>query len=426
MNKAEQIVYNVLKKNAYAKLFVRNVYQSIFDLIPVKKCISKYKITAREGHFFGFHDKSPYSADNQFLLSNKYHTNLKMPTKDDYLTLGVFKGNNHEDFIPLTKTYAWNWHQGCMLQWKGKEHSFVFNDADKNTLVTKVFNMENETIQTIPAPIGAVSPDGKHAVGYNFSRVFRYMTGYGYMQGVDPEIKLKQPNNTGLYYVNLDSGQVNHLFSIKEIASITPESSMKDSYHYFSHCLFSPSSQRFVFMHRWVKSAEKQNQRWSRLISCDINGDNIYIFPTTEMVSHIAWKNESQILAYSRMPKLGDKYFLFRDQSPMDFEIIGESAFNSDGHPSFSPNKKWIVTDTYPNRTRQQYLILYNLQNQQRINIAKLKHPKKYTSLSHTKHWSCDLHPRWDRAGRYLSFDSVYTGVRALCSIDLNNINFNH
>lgn len=29
----------------------------------------------------------------------------------------------------------------------------------------------------------------------------------------------------------------------------------------------------------------------------------------------------------------------------------------------------------------------------------------------------CDLHPRWDRKGKYVSFDSAHTGTRSLCTI---------
>lgn len=40
MNKIEKSVYDLLKKNPKVKLFVRNIYQSVFDLIPDKKNFS--------------------------------------------------------------------------------------------------------------------------------------------------------------------------------------------------------------------------------------------------------------------------------------------------------------------------------------------------------------------------------------------------
>ena len=422
MNKLELIVYNVLKRNANLKLRVRDIYQSLLDFIPVKEQISAYPITVREGYFFGFHDKSPYSHDNKFLLGSQYHIPLKTPSPNDYLTLGVFEGNGHRDFRPLTKTFAWNWHQGCMLQWRGDSHQFIFNDAEKDKVLSRMCDISSGDIADLPEPVGAVSPDGSHAVGYSFSRVYRYMTGYGYQQGKDPQVDLGQPDKTGLYVIDLRTGKVNFLFSIKEIASLKPTASMAESYHFFSHCLFSPSSKRFVFMHRWTKSHKTQNQRWSRLISCDLDGNNLFVFPAQEMASHIAWRDDKHLLAYSRVPQIGDHYFLFQDQNEGFVEVVGKESFSSDGHPSFSPDKKWIVTDTYPNRTRQQYLVLFDVEQGKRYDIAKLKHHKEFTSKAATSHWSCDLHPRWDRKGKYLCFDSVFTGKRSLCSIEIDDL----
>jgi hypothetical protein len=99
--------------------------------------------------------------------------------------------------------------------------------------------------------------------------------------------------------------------------------------------------------------------------------------------------------------------------------MIGSEVFNSDGHPSFAPGGEWFVTDTYPDRFRVQTLNLYNLCSRRRYEIARLKTYRQFATLHPQRHWSCDLHPRMDRAGRYLCFDATYTGTRSLCTIDL-------
>lgn len=423
MNQLEKFLYNRVKHNAKLKIFIRNIYQSIFDPFPKKRLKSSLTITKREGFFFGFHDKTPFSGNNKLLLANRFEIGLRMPTVNDNLTVGYFYGDNFEKFNPICETNAWNWHQGCMSQWKGEENKFLYNDSVGTKLLTKIYDIDNNETQTIDEPIGAVSPDGKFAIGYNFHRVNKYMTGYGYIQGTDNELDNYTAKESGIYLMDLNNGDIKFLFSIDDIAGINREPSMDNSYHYFSHCLFSPSSKRFVFMHRWNKGVEKQMDRYSRLISCDSNGKDLYIFPTNGMVSHIGWKDENHIVAYSSVKELGDNYYLFKDKDETFIKIIGEHEFNSDGHPSFSPDKKWMVTDTYPDRMRYQYLILYNLVDDKRYNIARLYHPKRYTSKSPQKHWACDLHPRWDREGDYIAFDSVFSGKRSLCTIDLNDWN---
>jgi hypothetical protein len=417
MNKIERFVHNLIKANPQFKDFIRDTYQSLLDLVPVANKVAAYDIKVREGYFFGFHDKTPFSFENKYLLANKYHIPLRMPEKSDSLTLGVFEGNEFERFRPLTKTLAWNWHQGCMLQWCGNEQKFIYNDVESNKLLSRIYDIDSNNITDIPEPIGAVSPDGKHAVGYNFTRVEQHMPGYGYNQGTDPTASHKAPDTNGLYHINLETGNIHELFSIRDIVGIDHNPTMDGKYHYFSHCLFSPSNKRFVFMHRWV--AEHKRKRWSRLISCNLDGSGLFIFPAQEMVSHIGWKDEEHIIAYSHVPNKGDHYFLFKDRDPSFYKIIGKNILNSDGHPSYSPNKEWIITDTYPNGMRRQLLILFDTINNTRYDIAKLKHPAKFTSKKIEEHWTCDLHPRWDRNNEYICFDSVFTGKRALCTINL-------
>jgi hypothetical protein len=64
-------------------------------------------------------------------------------------------------------------------------------------------------------------------------------------------------------------------------------------------------------------------------------------------------------------------------------------------------------------------LILYDCTEHKRYTVARLKSPKAFASLSQYKHWSCDLHPRWNRNGTMLCFDSTHTGQRALCTLSL-------
>ncbi len=79
-----------------------------------------------------------------------------------------------------------------------------------------------------------------------------------------------------------------------------------------------------------------------------------------------------------------------------------------------------MLTDTYPDRTRRSYLVLSDTVTGYRYNLTYLRSPRRYASTHPQRHWACHLHPRFDRIGRYLCFDSVHTGKRALCTIDLN------
>lgn len=422
MNKLERFVYDVVKDNPRLKNGIKKGYQSVCDLVPSKAVISDFEIATREGAFFGFHDKVPFSNDDTKLLAMRFDIPLRMPKSGDRLSVGFYSGENYQTYHELTETNAWNWHQGCQLQWCG-EGEVIFNDYIDGRYVSRVFDVASEKNRVIcNQAIASVSPDGECAIGFSFERVNTCMPGYGYTHPVSDEIDLPNdaPEIDGLYRVNLLSGHYVQIVSIAEIATKAPDNSMEGARHYFSHAIVSPGGRRVMFLHRWIHSDVAK--RWSRMVTCNLDGSDVYVFPTHGMVSHMAWKDADHILAYSRDINGKDGYILFRDREPTDWMRIGDHAFNSDGHPSFSPDQRWIVTDTYPDRSRRSYVALYDLYEKKRYNVAYLKHWKKYASPSPEKHWACDLHPRWNRAGTIICFDSVFSGKRSLCTVDVSKL----
>jgi hypothetical protein len=418
MNKIELFFYNLVKKNPRFKRHIRNAYQRAFDFLPVKRTDSKYRIMAREGFFFGFHDKCPFSPDNRLLLAHRFNIPLRMPKADDTVGVGYFSGENYDRFNFLGKTQAWNWHQGAQLQWLGNSNNVIFNDFDGEKHFAKIVDLKGKILQKLSLPVAALSPNGKKALSYDFARLRGSPHGYGYANGIDPEEKDLIPLRHGLSIVDVPSGYSKVLFTVAQIARIVPEDSMTGTFHYFTHCQFSPSSQRFVFFHRWMKN---NNQQWTRMISCNLEGKELFIFPSDGMVSHVGWRDEENVLAYARTKRYGDGYYLFRDRTG-EFSLVGRESFSSDGHPSFSRDKRWFVTDTYPDRLRQRYLILYDMEKRKRYDIAKLHSPRQYAGRRFEDLYMCDLHPRWDREGKRVCFDSAHTGKRALCTIFLDGL----
>ena len=418
MNRVELAVYNLVKRNPRLKMGVRNAYQRVCDVFPIKSAVSAYPITVREGYFFGFHDKCPWSPDNTMLLANQCDIPPRMPRANDYVTVGYFTGNNFEDYQAVAQTNAWNWQQGCMLQWIGRTSSVIFNDFDGDRHVARIYDCGGKLIRTLPVPIAALSSNGDYALSYSFERCHVYAPGYGYVHGKDTEQGTERPGTHGIQVVELSSGRAKQLFSVKDVASFQPDQSMEGAFHYVSHCQFNVSGNRFVFFHRWFKDF---NFLCTRMISCDLEGNDLFVFPTDGMVSHVAWRDDSHVLAYSRVRGVGDRYVLFEDKTG-SYAVLGESSFNSDGHPSFSPNRRWILTDTYPDRFRVSNLILYDTQTDRRFDLARLRSPREFASPNLQSTWPCDLHPRWNRSGASICFDSAHTGRRALCTIRLADL----
>ena len=413
MNSLERAIYDLLKNNPKLKNRIRDIYQLALSLVPVKRVTSKYPLVVREGYFYGFHDKIPFSADDKMLLAHRYFgDDNKLPGTGDQVEVGYLYGPDYLEFKSLGKTAAWNWTQGAMLQWVNGTEQVIFNDFDGEQYVARIVNLEGGELKEMPYPVGAVSPGGSRALSYNFARLRRGMPGYGYAGGIDPDgdVLIPSRKGSGLKVIDLERGRSEELFTVADLAAIKPEASMEGAFHYLTHCLFAPSGERFVFFHRWLV---KDNRRYTRMISADLSGDNLHIFPAFEMVSHVAWQDDRHVLAYARTRELGDKYYLFTDMSS-DYRVVGEQALRSDGHPQYAPGGQYFVTDTYPDRFGRQHLLIYDQKDDQRLDLASLRQPLKYI-----KGTRCDFHPRWNRKGDLICFDSAHPGKRSLCTIKL-------
>jgi hypothetical protein len=75
-------------------------------------------ITHADGFFwFGYYDKLQFSVDNRVVLSNRVRFEHRSPRPDDEIEVGMIDLEDGDRWIPLGKSVAWNWQQGCMLQW---------------------------------------------------------------------------------------------------------------------------------------------------------------------------------------------------------------------------------------------------------------------------------------------------------------------
>ena len=418
MNKLERIVYNLVRSDPILKNKVRNLYQKCFDLLPSPLTRSAYPITERPGYFYGFHDHSPFSSDNSKLLANKADFDLRMPRSDEALTVGFFDGKDHQSFNKIGETYAWSWHMGCKLQWVGATNQVIFNDHMDGKNIARVIDIDTRKERQMQSAIGSVSPNGLWAVGYSFARIQKCMPGYGYIQNVEELDVDELIPEIGIYRVDLETGLRTDILSLIELSNTQPEVSMKNMKHYVTHTVISPDSSRFIFLHRWIDPYGPVDKRYSRLVVADFNGKIVDIFQTDGIVSHIGWQDKNHVIAYCRVPNFDDKYVIFQIGKPDSSTIVGQTTLTSDGHPSFDPSGRWMVTDAYPNRRRVQNLILYDTKTNQKYDISKMPQPKEFQSPSHYLHWGCDLHPRWDRESKMICFDATFNNVRSLCTIN--------
>jgi hypothetical protein len=410
MNIIESIIYNLVKNNPVLKQRIVDAYQGLFSIIPQKKIIASFPVVERKGFYYGFHDKSPFSSDGQMLLSHKVLTAPRKKKPDDKIGVGFFKGENWMEYVPLAQTTGWNWQMGSMLQWHGVSNDrLVYNAMDGQQHISVVHSVNGELICKYPWPVVHVSPDQKFACSYNFHRAEAAMPGYGIVTD-QPEIG--EGNNNFFRIFSCDTGAAVFEISLDEATSIAPHESMKGAFHFFHHALFNPGSNRVFFLHRWL---DKNQRRWTRMFSVGTNGMDLYLFPMDEMVSHITWASASEIFSYLRYPQMGDGYYLVEDQSGKCTRYFSE-VLNSDGHPTMDKERGIVITDTYPDRFRNQYLVLCSIENGKRTNLCRTHLPLRFKG-----DLQVDLHPRLHPFRSIACADSAHNGVHSLLTIDFTN-----
>ncbi len=99
----------------------------------------------------------------------------------------------------------------------------------------------------------------------------------------DGLIDQNSPAQTGLFIVDIEKNQRELIVKLSEIVHILPDKTMVNARHYFTHTHFSPDGTYVAFLHRWIHGDVRK--RYSRLITCEVNGSDIHVSPTSGMVS---------------------------------------------------------------------------------------------------------------------------------------------
>ncbi len=94
-------------------------------------------ITSPPGyHWFGYYDKWQMDPTGQFVLGMQVDFEHRTPEADDVIKIGVIDLENDDKWSEIGESRAWNWQQGCMLQWvPGSETDVLWNDSENRIYI---------------------------------------------------------------------------------------------------------------------------------------------------------------------------------------------------------------------------------------------------------------------------------------------------
>ncbi|MBX3400924.1 MAG: hypothetical protein KF873_19500 [Gemmataceae bacterium] len=366
-------------------------------------------------HWFGYYDKCPWDKTGRYLLAMESEFCDRPPTAKDAIAVGMVDLKGDDKFIPLDTTRAWSWQQGTMLQWLGSapDREVIYNSIVDGKPAAIVRDVHSGKTRTLARPIYAVSNDGKQAVTLDFARLHRLRPGYGYASYDERFVNDPAPEQLGIWHLELATGKDRQILSLKQLAAFQPDARFTGAHHWVNHLQFNPGGTRFVFLHRWRVDLKP----WStRIFTAKPDGTDLRLHLDTGMVSHFDWRDDSTILAWVKTPKDGNKFALI-DVATNGLTLVGDGVLTQDGHCSYSPDRKWILNDTYPDKNRLQWLMLYHPEKNRRYDLNQFHSPKQFTGP-----FRCDMHPRWNRDGTQVCFDGCHEPERQVYVVDVREI----
>ena len=362
-------------------------------------------------HFFGYYGINPWDSTTRYhlALETDFHTHRPMP--EDVATVGWVDRNTHQ-FIPHAKTTAFNLQQGSMMHWIDATAAaeFTFNDWEDDALVSRALNPTTGDVRTIKGAIAAVSPTAPLAIGLNYGRMAHCRAVVGYTTHTKSSDIEAQPETDGLYQLNLRDGSSKLVLSIADVIRASGDARMVGKRTWFNHVLFNTDGTRLLFFCRVRAETGFYTSLWT------VNPDGADLemqIPFGYRVSHFDWRTPTRILVSSDI--VDEMGFVEFTDGARDFTPIGRSVLPHDGHASFSPDRQWLLCDTYPRGPeRLAQLMVYNIAENRKIVLGEFHHEEQFTGDIR-----CDLHPRWAPDGQAITFDSVHEGSRQIYFLEL-------
>jgi hypothetical protein len=369
-------------------------------------------------HWFGYYDKLEFDPAGRYVLGMEVDFEHRSPRADDVIKVGMVDLQDGDRWIELGESRAWNWQQGCMLQWlPGSRTEVLWNDRQADQFVCHILDIQSRRRRTLPAPVYCVSPDGRWGLATDFRRLNDTRPGYGYSGIPDPNRDRLMPEDSGIWKLDLASGKQSLLLSIADAGRHpNPDRDWQGSKHWFNHLLFSPDGSRFIFLHRWRGPREGRGFA-TRMFTASSAGRDLHVPDPFGRTSHFIWRDPQHILAWAFHPSHGERFYLYRDRTDR-VEVIGRDVMTVNGHCAYLPGNRWILNDTYPDQQRQQHPYLFEVATGRRVPLGHFRSPPEYTG-----EWRCDTHPRFSPVGRKVVIDSPHGGNgRQLYLIDIAGI----
>lgn len=416
-----------------------------------------FETNSNDSEWFGYYNYDVLSRDQTKMLCNRVQFDGRSIHDDDTIDLGWYDINTGVwNYIGTTDSF--NWQQGAMLQWLpgiGNDNQVIYNLSDKKHYKSVIVDITTQERRYIDFPIYCITPDGRYSISLNYERSY-WCRAYHYQPIKNSEYDVNISEDDGIFQVDLVNNTVKRIIRIQDVINLDPDTDFKSAKHWLEHIMLNKNGTKIAFLHRYTYG----QGYGTRVCIADIDGNNIQILKNwrTKDWSHLGWKDDNSFVIYTvtknalqaayakqvqkdsgqkkgivkhikitvrkmipeilkrKLRKNEKRYELYqiKDGVCTLSDLYEGDLLDIDGHPSFTNDGKYMITDSYPDKAGNQRLIIMNTINKKRIQIASFGAPFSGNPAS------CDLHPKLSTNNDYLAIDTAYSGKHKMILFRIN------
>ncbi|SHH42260.1 hypothetical protein [Clostridium grantii] len=408
-------------------------YKNFNPKVPV------YCVTPGEGRIIHrFFDTSPFSPSGRYMALFRMPDEIDLPKPGDKGEIVIVDLEEGVEKV-VAESYGFEHQLGANINWGENDNLVIYNDVDPETWEYFGVKLNWKTGEKTRLEIGVyhVSPDGLEACTGNPSCKWRTQSGYGLMipQELTKTVSILSEDE-GLFVTDTRTGKARLLLSMKEIFETCFSKEYidehKDGECYLFHSKYSPSGNKIMFSTRWIPKElhnRKENigTRKIRFIifTCNRDGSNLQVSIGQEHWvnggHHTTWHPNEEQLTMNIKKDWGEMRFATATLDGNCVKPVFDNIIGS-GHPTFHPNGKFLITDTYAHESLSYGdgtipLRLIYLETGEEITLVRISTLTPYQESNIALR--VDPHPAWDKTNRYVAFNAYEGGTRRVYVMDM-------